>query len=75
MQFYRVEDVEMLPEGVNVLTWFVLPEHLESFQKIYEPHRELHHLTEPELVEVEGNFEVGFALPEGEKNRCIIYGG
>lgn len=74
MKFYRIEDTELLEDGVSVYSFYVLPESLEQFINMLHPFRDQHVLGEPVLVEVEENPKGGFLPIKGERNIYYFIG-
>jgi len=73
-KFYRIEDMEMLPTGISMYSFYVKPEGMDSFAKMMEKHSKNHFLSEPKLVDVEVDPEGGFLIPEGEKYISFFVG-
>lgn len=74
MKFYRVESTELLSSGVGAYTFFVLPEGLDGFIEMFEKHKEIHTLGEPELVDIEIDSQGNPIRPEGLKNISLFVG-
>ena len=72
MKFYRVDSTELLPEGVCIYTFFVSPEGLDTFLGMFEKHKEIHHLSDPYLVEIEIDPEGKPIRPDGLTNLSIF---
>ena len=72
MKFYRVDSTELLKEGVQLYSFFVLPETLDGFLKMFEKFKDVHHLSEPELVDIEISLEGKPIRPEGLTNTVLF---